>query len=60
MEEAWRIVDPVLKAGTPVHNEYEKGTWGPDEAVRQIAPPGGWHDPLAADQEDFRLVAKAG
>jgi glucose-6-phosphate 1-dehydrogenase len=59
VEEAWRIVDPVLQAGTPVH-EYEKGTWGPDEAARQIAPPGGWHDPLAADQEDFRLAPENG
>ena len=30
VEEAWRIVDPVLKAGTPVH-EYEPNTWGPSE-----------------------------
>src|SRR5690606_2502196 len=29
-EEAWRIVDPVLKADTPVH-EYERNTWGPTE-----------------------------
>ena len=29
VEEAWRIVDPVLKAGTPVF-EYEPGTWGPE------------------------------
>src|SRR5947209_4715263 len=28
VEEAWRIVDPVLKAATPVH-EYEPNTWGP-------------------------------
>jgi glucose-6-phosphate 1-dehydrogenase len=26
VEEAWRIVDPALKAGTPVH-EYEPKTW---------------------------------
>ena len=31
VEEAWRIVDPALKAGTPVH-EYEPKTWGPAEA----------------------------
>ena len=31
IEEQWRIVDPVLKAATPVH-EYEPGTWGPKEA----------------------------
>ena len=29
VEEAWRIVDPVLKAGTPIHS-YEPNTWGPD------------------------------
>jgi glucose-6-phosphate 1-dehydrogenase len=44
VEEAWRIVDPVLKAGTPVH-AYEPGTWGPKEAASKVAPPGGWHDP---------------
>jgi len=33
VEEAWRIVDPVLKAGTPVF-EYEPKTWGPAEAGR--------------------------
>jgi Glucose-6-phosphate dehydrogenase, C-terminal domain/Tetratricopeptide repeat len=37
-EEAWHIVDPVLRAGTPV-SEYQPGTWGPVEA-EQIAPPG--------------------
>ena len=44
VEEAWRIVDPVLKAGTPVY-EYEPKTWGPIE-VERVAPPGGWHNPL--------------
>ncbi len=44
VEEAWRIVDPVLKANTPVY-EYEPKTWGPTEAER-VAPPGGWHNPL--------------
>ena len=55
VEEAWRIVDPVLKAGTPVY-EYDKGTWGPSEAEQRVPPPGGWHDPAGADQEDFRLA----
>jgi glucose-6-phosphate 1-dehydrogenase len=41
VEEAWRIVDPVLKAATPIH-EYEPGTWGPPEADGAIVPPGGW------------------
>jgi glucose-6-phosphate 1-dehydrogenase len=43
VEEAWRIVDPVLKAGTPVF-EYQPQTWGPEEA-HSIRPPGGWHNP---------------
>jgi glucose-6-phosphate 1-dehydrogenase len=55
VEEAWRIVDPVLKSGTPVY-EYEKGTWGPEEVDRRVAPAGGWHNPMAADQEDFRVA----
>jgi glucose-6-phosphate 1-dehydrogenase len=46
VEEAWRIVDPVLNAGTPV-SEYEPGTWGPDEVERRVLPPGGWHNPVA-------------
>jgi glucose-6-phosphate 1-dehydrogenase len=44
VEEAWRIVDPVLKANTPVH-EYQPGTWGPAEVPGKVAPPGGWYDP---------------
>src|SRR5499427_2763281 len=44
VEEAWRIVDPVLKAGTPVH-EYEPNTWGPAEVDKTVVPPGGWQNP---------------
>jgi len=44
VDEAWRIVDPVLKADTPVY-EYESGSWGPNEANR-IEPAGGWHNPM--------------
>jgi glucose-6-phosphate 1-dehydrogenase len=47
VEEAWRIVDPVLKAGTPVH-EYEPNTWGPAEAGSPVAPPGGWENPAVS------------
>jgi glucose-6-phosphate 1-dehydrogenase len=46
VEEAWRIVDPALKADTPVF-EYEPQTWGPKE-VERVTPPGGWHTPLGA------------
>jgi glucose-6-phosphate 1-dehydrogenase len=55
VEEAWRIVDPVLKAGTPVY-EYEKGAWGPDQVDQRVLPPGGWHSPSTADVEDFRVA----
>src|SRR5215467_5934807 len=43
VEEAWRIVEPVLKKNTPIH-QYAAGTWGPD-AVAQVAPNGGWSNP---------------
>jgi len=43
VEEAWRIVDPVIKAQTPVQ-EYQPGSWGPPELER-VTPPGGWHEP---------------
>jgi glucose-6-phosphate 1-dehydrogenase len=45
VEEAWRIVDPVLKSPTPVH-EYEPGTWGPKEVGSRVSPPGGWQNPV--------------
>jgi glucose-6-phosphate 1-dehydrogenase len=41
VEEAWRIVDPVLTMNTPVR-EYEPGTWGPPDHAHDIAPAGGW------------------
>jgi len=46
VEEAWRIVDPVLKEDTPVYT-YEPHTWGPKEADA-ITPPGGWVEPIVA------------
>ena len=45
VEEAWRIVDPVLKAGTPV-SEYDSNTWGPSEADQKVVPVGGWQNPI--------------
>jgi glucose-6-phosphate 1-dehydrogenase len=47
VEEAWRIVDPVLKRPTPVY-EYEAGSWGPREIDKNVTPPGGWQNPLVA------------
>jgi len=43
VEEAWRIVDPVLKKGTPVY-PYAVNAWGPAEVAR-VTPPGGWDFP---------------
>ena len=57
VEEAWRIVDPVLKAATPVY-PYEPHTWGPKEVNQSVLPPGGWDMPTADEQEDFRVVAQ--
>jgi glucose-6-phosphate 1-dehydrogenase len=45
VEEAWRIVDPVLKGNTPVY-EYDPGTWGPAEVDQRIVPADGWNDPV--------------
>jgi glucose-6-phosphate 1-dehydrogenase len=56
VEEAWRIVDPVLKATTPVY-PYDQGTWGPKEAARLVVPPGGWEDPIV---DTSAAAAKAG
>jgi glucose-6-phosphate 1-dehydrogenase len=58
VEEAWRIVDPILKAGTPVYG-YEKNTWGPSQVNETVLPPGGWHNPASEDQEDFRVAKKS-
>jgi len=44
VEEAWRIVDPVLKKATPVY-EYQAGSWGPHEVDKNVTPLGGWHNP---------------
>ena len=50
VEEAWRIVDPVLKTSTEVY-EYEPSTWGPAEAAERIAPASGWYNPVITGQQ---------
>ena len=44
VEEAWRIVDPILKSPPPLY-PYEPGSWGPKE-VETVTPPGGWQAPV--------------
>ena len=51
VEEAWRIVDPALKASTPIY-EYEQKTWGPVEVENTSQPPGGWVNPAVSHTED--------
>ncbi len=45
VEEAWRIVDPILDNATPVH-PYQPGTWGPAEA-NSLVGTAGWVNPVA-------------
>ncbi len=46
VEEAWRIVDPVLNSDTPVF-DYEPKSWGPGITER-VKPPGGWRNPIVS------------
>jgi glucose-6-phosphate 1-dehydrogenase len=55
VEEAWRIVDPMLKAKTPVY-PYEPHTWGPTQADPGLRPPCGWDVPKVDEPQDFRVV----
>ena len=55
VEEAWRIVDPMLKADTPVYT-YDPGTWGPPETAQLAPPDGGWQNPSGDDQQTDSLV----
>jgi len=48
IEEAWRIVDPVLKNQSPVY-QYDPNTWGPIE-VEQVTPIGGWSNPIIGEK----------
>ena len=57
VEEAWRIVDPVLKMSTPVY-KYQANTWGPSEAER-VTPMGGWSNPCNHDQSLLEKEAAA-
>jgi glucose-6-phosphate 1-dehydrogenase len=47
VEEAWRILQPLLDSPPPVH-PYAKGSWGPEEANQLVAAYGGWHGPWVA------------
>ena len=55
VEEAWRIVEPVLKKNTRVY-PYAPNTWGPNE-VERVTPPGGWDNP--GEKKAFAVVSEA-
>jgi glucose-6-phosphate 1-dehydrogenase len=56
VEEAWRIVDPVLKHNTPIY-PYAPNSWGPEE-VERVTPPGGWSNPTTG-QETLTVASEA-
>ena len=47
VEEAWRILQPLLDSPPPVH-PYAKGSWGPEAGDRLVAGYGHWHGPWVA------------
>ena len=56
VEEAWRIVDPILKQNTPIY-PYASNTWGPERA-ELLTPPGGWDNP-SVGQDALSLASQA-
>ena len=50
VEAAWAVVDPIL-VDHPAALPYARGTWGPQAADALIAVDGGWHDPMAQEQQ---------
>jgi glucose-6-phosphate 1-dehydrogenase len=44
VEEAWRVMAPLLAEPGPVH-PYTPGSWGPPEADRLLSGVGRWHEP---------------
>jgi len=55
VEEAWRIVEPVLKKNTPIY-QYTPNTWGPQE-VERVTPAGGWSNP--GERKAFAVASEA-
>ena len=47
VEEAWRVMQPLLDAPPPVH-PYAPGSWGPEAADKLVADNGKWYGPWVA------------
>jgi glucose-6-phosphate 1-dehydrogenase len=58
VEEAWRIVDPLLREVTPVY-QYEPATWGPAEVDARVMPEGGWNNPTIETEGTAAAVRAA-
>ena len=57
VEQAWRIVEPVLKMNTPVY-QYTPNSWGPEE-VERVTPPAGWTNPgVTAEEPSFEPLTR--
>jgi glucose-6-phosphate 1-dehydrogenase len=54
VEEAWRIVDPILDDTAPLY-PYKPGTWGPQEAENLVADEDGWFDPPVSAPQSQEL-----
>ncbi len=50
VEEAWRVVEPILGSLTPVH-EYTLGSWGPNEANSILNSDDVWHNPAPKEPQ---------
>jgi glucose-6-phosphate 1-dehydrogenase len=48
VEEAWRILQPLIDAPPPVH-PYAQGSWGPPEAEHLLSGYGRWRGPWVPD-----------
>jgi glucose-6-phosphate 1-dehydrogenase len=44
VEDAWRVVDPILGDVVPVQ-PYARATWGPKDADALLPDGDSWHDP---------------
>ncbi len=60
VEAAWAVVDPVLRAQTPVY-PYAQGSWGPAQAEELVTDgPCRWHNPGADPHGWTRACGQSG
>jgi len=52
VEAAWRIVEPILGSVTPIY-EYDKSSWGPQEANYVLEGKARWYDPKKSPSKEI-------